>query len=73
MKWSNTLKKFVGKLSTNCLSMFDHFGGMALKGLKIKRMISLQWKNPCNCLRFSAREIVFVYYFKRLLNNKFSH
>ena len=23
-KWSNTLKQFVGKLSTNCLSVFDH-------------------------------------------------
>ena len=32
-KWSNTLKQFVGKLPTNCLSMFDHFVGLALKGL----------------------------------------
>ena len=32
-KWSNTLKQFVGKLPTNCLSVFDHFGGLALKGL----------------------------------------
>ena len=24
-KWSNTLKPFVGKLPTNCLSVFDHF------------------------------------------------
>ena len=24
-KWSNTLKQFVGKLPTNCLSVFDHF------------------------------------------------
>ena len=24
-KWSNTLKQFVGNLSTNCLSVFDHF------------------------------------------------
>ena len=24
-KWSDTLKQFVGKLSTNCLSLFDHF------------------------------------------------
>ena len=28
-KWSNTLKQFVG----NCLSVFDHFVGLALKGL----------------------------------------
>ena len=32
-KWSNTLKQFVGKLPTNCLSMFDHFVGLVLKRL----------------------------------------
>ena len=32
-KWSNTLKQFVGKLPANCLSVFDHFVGFALKGL----------------------------------------
>ena len=32
-KWSNTLKQFVGKLPTNCLSVFDHFVNLALKGL----------------------------------------
>ena len=32
-KWSNTLKQFVGKLPTNCLSVFDHFVGLVLKGL----------------------------------------
>ena len=32
-KWSNTLKQFVGKLPTNCLGVFDHFAGLALKGL----------------------------------------
>ena len=33
IKWSNTLKQFVGKLPTNCLSVFGHFVGLALKGL----------------------------------------
>ena len=33
-KWSNTLKQFVGKLPTNCLSVFDYFVGLALKGLR---------------------------------------
>ena len=33
IKWSNTLKQFVEKLPTNCLSEFDHFVGLALKGL----------------------------------------
>ena len=32
-KWSNTLKQFVGKLPTNCLSVFAHVVGLALKGL----------------------------------------
>ena len=29
-----TLKQFIGKLPTNCLSVFDHFVILALKGLK---------------------------------------
>ena len=33
IKLSNTLKQFVGKLPMNCLSVFDHFVGLALKGL----------------------------------------
>ena len=33
-KLSNTLKQFVCNLSTNCLSVFYHFVGLALKGLK---------------------------------------
>ena len=32
-KWPNTLKQFVGKLPTNCLSVFGHFDNLALKGL----------------------------------------
>ena len=32
-KWSNTLRQFVAKLSTNCLSVFGHFVGLMLKGL----------------------------------------
>ena len=31
-KWSNTLKQCVANLPTNCLSVFDHFVGLALKG-----------------------------------------
>ena len=34
-KWPNTLKQFVGKLPTNCLSAFDHFVELALKGLRL--------------------------------------
>ena len=38
-KWSDTLKQFVAKLPTNCLSMFDHFMGLALKGLRWECLI----------------------------------
>ena len=37
-KWSDTNKQFVGNLPTNCLSMFDHFVGFALKGLTFWRV-----------------------------------
>ena len=32
IKWSNTIKQFVGKLSTNCLDVSDHFWDWRLKG-----------------------------------------
>ena len=32
-KWSKTLKQFVEILPTNCLSVFEHFVRLALKGL----------------------------------------
>ena len=34
-KWSNTLKQFVRDLPKNCLSVFDHFVGLAHIELKI--------------------------------------
>ena len=33
-KWSNTLKQIVANLPTICLSVFDHFMNLAIKGLK---------------------------------------
>ena len=41
-KWSNTLKQFAGKLPTNCLSVFDHFGKLALKGLSVLYLTRLR-------------------------------
>ena len=35
-KWPNTLKQFVGYLPTNCFSVFGHFVGLALKGLRTR-------------------------------------
>ena len=39
-KWSNTLKQFVGSFPTNYLSVFEHFVGLALKGLSIEENVS---------------------------------
>ena len=33
-KWSDTLKQIVGNSPTICLSVFDHFMNLALKGLR---------------------------------------
>ena len=42
-------KQFVGKLPTNCLSMFGHFVNLALKWLKnikwVKQPLSLAYRN----------------------------
>ena len=49
-KWSYTLKQFVGNLPTNCLSVLNHFVGLALKRL-IRRMlesIEIIWKSERN-------------------------
>ena len=37
-KWLSTLKQFVSNKSTNCLSAFDHFVWLVLKGLSTKDM-----------------------------------
>ena len=34
-KRPNTLKQFVGNLTTNCLSVIGHFVGLALKELRL--------------------------------------
>ena len=41
-KWSNTLKQFVGNLPRNCLSVFDHFVGFALKGIITELILSFK-------------------------------
>ena len=43
-KWSNTLKQLVGKLPINCLSVFDHFVGLALEGLGTNEMFKVHQK-----------------------------
>ena len=39
-KWSNTLKQFAGNLQTNCLSVFDYFVKLAVKGLRTAFVIN---------------------------------
>ena len=44
-KWPNTLKQFVGKLPTNCLSVFGHFVNLALKGLNNSAVFKIEISN----------------------------
>ena len=59
-KWSNTLKQFVARLPTNCLSVFDHFVGLALKGFTwpfLNRRVHVNWdkiKQLLNGFYFSS-------------------
>ena len=55
-KWSNTLKQFVGKLSTNWLSVFDHFVKLALKALGFSAC-------PRQILDFARLNLIFYYYY----------
>ena len=58
-KWSNTLKQFFGKLPTSCLNVFDHFVGLALKGLKfILRIIRL----VCRLLGWAYMTLCAIFY-----------
>ena len=50
-KWSNALKQFVGKF-TNCLSLFDHFKGLALK--ELTRDYSVVYKDSLSLHKASA-------------------
>ena len=57
-KWSNTLKQFVAKLPTNCLSVFDNFLGLALKRLIIVMLISLACPTVLRKYDFNCRLIL---------------
>ena len=47
-KWSNTVKQIVGNLPTICLSVFDHFMNLALKGLsKNKANQKIRLRKSC--------------------------
>ena len=56
-KWSNTLKQFVGKLQTNCLSVFDHFVGLVHKGLMDPCVPIDLWKALLRALNYGLEGV----------------
>ena len=64
-KSPNTLKQFVGNLPTNCLSVFGHFVGLALKGLNCRivgarQVLQIFRQNTC-CLENNRALSKFLY------------
>ena len=68
-KWSNTLKH--DKLPTNCSSVFDHFVGLALKGLNEGNLKEKTWsritKNSNKSVRSYVQKLLFLCIFKFIL------
>ena len=65
-KWSNTFKQFVNKLPTNCLSVFDHFVGLALKWLNtIPLNLQCFWKNSTPLLIITLALFIANYTFQK--------
>ena len=46
IKWLNTFEQLVGKLPMNCLSVFDNFVGLAIKGLIPDVSLGFLWNVP---------------------------
>ena len=58
-KWSDTLEQIVGKLPTNCLSVFRHSVGLTLEWLrKIEFILTLKLIPNTNGQIFSKAAIV---------------
>ena len=55
-KWSNTLKQFASNLPTNCLSVFDHFMKLTLKGLNDSSISKLVTRKLIEVNDFSNRK-----------------
>ena len=53
-KWSNTLKQFMGNLPTNCLSVFNHFVILAVKGLKSTKKNQSQYAHQTSIFHFKS-------------------
>ena len=70
-----TLKQFVCELPANCLSVFDRFVGLALKGLKCGRLISVKINDNFRKRRkiYTAVDLIMVmteYRFKMWVTHK---
>ena len=71
-KWANTLKH--DKLPTNCLSVFDHFVGLALKGLNEGNLKEKTWsritKNSNKSVRSYVQKLLFYVFLNSYWNMK---
>ena len=64
IKWSNALKQFVGKLQRNCLSVFDHFVRLAVKGLRVFRSIlniNFSWVTSSHHMRLKIPQFLVIF------------
>ena len=73
--WSNTLKQFVGNLPKNCLSVFDHFAELALKGLLFtitKKYLCRAFVCFCNIWRLYEEKYIWWFMMSRWYSWVFS-
>ena len=57
-KWSNTFKQFACKLRANCLSLFNHFVGLALKESTLSYITSKNGKTHFKSIAaFAAKHL----------------
>ena len=63
-KWPNTLKQFVGNLPTNCLNVFGHFIGLAIKGLNSSS------SKPSSTVTMNRKTLIFSNHFKLSQRNQ---
>ena len=62
-KWSNTLKQFVGKLPTNCFSVFDHFVGLTHNYKKLKSQRKSMWQSKEIKQNWKEPKLFDIYFF----------
>ena len=58
IKHTQTIRRL---LPTNCLSVFDHFAGLALKGLKVDRALDTPLNSPKKLIHCLAVLLDYIY------------